>query len=85
MPSDSSLFSTLQRGDPQEKFIRPALEGTENVLNSVATAPSVKRVVLTSSVAAVHGFNDDKIGTPYNEKDWNETSTAQVVGPFLLA
>ncbi|KAA0041423.1 Cinnamoyl-CoA reductase [Cucumis melo var. makuwa] len=39
--------------DPQAELIEPALKGTLNVLNSVAKASSVKRVVLTSSMAAV--------------------------------
>ena len=37
----------------QAELIEPALKGTLNVLNSVAKASSVKRVVLTSSMAAV--------------------------------
>ncbi|KAI8526173.1 hypothetical protein RHMOL_Rhmol13G0288400 [Rhododendron molle] len=39
--------------DPQVELIDPALKGTLNVLGSCAKAPSIKRVVLTSSIAAV--------------------------------
>ncbi|KAH7837864.1 hypothetical protein Vadar_018961 [Vaccinium darrowii] len=39
--------------DPQTELIDPALKGTLNVLESCAKASSVKRVVLTSSMAAV--------------------------------
>ncbi|KAI3972688.1 hypothetical protein MKX01_019346 [Papaver californicum] len=39
--------------DPQAELIEPAVKGTLNVLGSCARTPSVKRVVLTSSVAAV--------------------------------
>ncbi|XP_043691633.1 phenylacetaldehyde reductase-like [Telopea speciosissima] len=39
--------------NPQAELIDPALKGTLNVLGSCAKAPSVKRVVVTSSVAAV--------------------------------
>ncbi|CAN0901784.1 Phenylacetaldehyde reductase [Linum grandiflorum] len=35
------------------ELIDPALKGTLNVLNSCAKTPSIKRVVLTSSIAAV--------------------------------
>ncbi|MCI06903.1 cinnamoyl-CoA reductase 1-like, partial [Trifolium medium] len=39
--------------DPQAELIDPALKGTLNVLNSCAKSASLKRVVLTSSIAAV--------------------------------
>ncbi|XP_010536092.1 PREDICTED: cinnamoyl-CoA reductase 1-like [Tarenaya hassleriana] len=39
--------------DPQAELIDPAVKGTLNVLNSCAKTSSVKRVVVTSSMAAV--------------------------------
>ncbi|XP_062174161.1 phenylacetaldehyde reductase-like isoform X1 [Alnus glutinosa] len=42
--------------DPQAELIDPALKGTLNVLRSCAKVPTVKRVVITSSMAAV-AFN----------------------------
>ncbi|KAK9079389.1 hypothetical protein SSX86_001060 [Deinandra increscens subsp. villosa] len=42
--------------DPQRELIEPALKGTLNVLGSCSKASSVKRVVVTSSIAAV-AFN----------------------------
>lgn len=39
--------------NPQAELIDPAVKGTLNVLKSCAKSPSVKRVVLTSSVSAV--------------------------------
>ncbi|KAK0603348.1 hypothetical protein LWI29_003982 [Acer saccharum] len=42
--------------DPQAELIDPAVNGTLNVLNACAKIPSIKRVVLTSSIAAV-AFN----------------------------
>ncbi|KAM0008931.1 putative cinnamyl-alcohol dehydrogenase [Helianthus debilis subsp. tardiflorus] len=42
--------------DPQTELIEPALKGTLNVLGSCSKASSVKRVVVTSSLAAV-AFN----------------------------
>ncbi|KAI4306728.1 hypothetical protein L6164_029981 [Bauhinia variegata] len=43
----------LDAKDPQVELIDPAVKGTLNVLKSCAKSPSVKRVVLTSSTAAV--------------------------------
>ncbi|KAJ6853078.1 cinnamoyl-CoA reductase 1-like [Iris pallida] len=42
--------------DPQAELIEPAVKGTLNVLGSCIKTTSVKRVVVTSSMAAV-GFN----------------------------
>ncbi|KAL9260524.1 Phenylacetaldehyde reductase-like protein [Drosera capensis] len=39
--------------DPQTELLDPAVKGTLNVLGSCAKFPSIKRVILTSSVAAV--------------------------------
>ena len=59
--------------DPQKDLVDPALKGTLNVLLACAKAGSVKKVVLTSSVAAV--FDEPISGHVYTEKDWNETSS----------
>jgi dihydroflavonol-4-reductase len=60
--------------DPIKDIIEPAVEGTLNVLRS-AERCGVKRVALTSSVAAVLGW-EARSGR-YTEQDWNETSTAE--------
>lgn len=44
----------------QEELIEPAVKGTLNVLRSCKKVPSVKRVVLTSSMAAVM-FNSNPL------------------------
>lgn len=64
--------------DPQKDLVDPALLGTRNVLNSVNRAKSVKRVVLTSSCAAIIGDSKDCLNYPNGvatEEQWNETST----------
>ena len=64
--------------DAHEALIRPALEGTQNVLNSVERTPSVKRVVLTSSVAAAYGEAVDLLREPNQtatEDSWNTSSS----------
>lgn len=51
------LYQLLKLVPPfQAELLDPAVKGTLNVLNSCAKSPSVKRVVLTSSIAAV-AFN----------------------------
>jgi len=66
--------------NPEEELIRPAKEGTRNVLESAKRIPTVKRVVLTSSVVAIYGDNADVALTPgrvFTEKEWNTTSSAE--------
>ncbi|KAJ6385268.1 hypothetical protein OIU77_028454 [Salix suchowensis] len=43
----------LGTNDPHANLIEPAVKGTQNVLKSCARFPSVKRVILTSSMASV--------------------------------
>ena len=62
----------------QKELIEPALEGTRNVLNSVNSTESVRRVVLTSSVAAVYGDAADQSSTEndiFTEEHWNFSSS----------
>ena len=64
--------------DPLKEVIDPALNGTKNVLNSVNAIKSVKKVVVTSSVAAIYGDNIDSKKVPggvFDETMWNKTST----------
>lgn len=64
--------------DPQRDLVDPALQGTENVLNSANQIETVKRVVLTSSCAAIIGDARDCESYPNGiatEEQWNTTST----------
>jgi len=66
--------------DPQKELVDPAQLGTRNVLNEVNRTPSVKRVVLTSSCAAIYGDNADLQNTPngiFTEEIWNTTSSLE--------
>ena len=53
----------------EEELIRPARDGTVRVLKAALTA-NVKRVVLTSSVAAIQGGHPEKERT-FDENDWS--------------
>ena len=82
----ASPFS-LDIQDPQRDLVDPALKGTQNVLQSANQCPSVKRVVLTSSVAAVMADNTDIAdakGDHFTEADWNERSSLKH-GPYLYS
>ena len=53
-------------------LIKPAVDGTLNVLRACAAAHSVKRVVLTSSIAAVAGQDVPDFTKNYTEEDWTD-------------
>lgn len=74
----ASPFNPSKVRDAQAELIRPALEGTRNVLGAVEQTPSIERVVLTSSMAALYGDARDIEGMPghrVDEGQWNSTST----------
>ncbi|XP_055927795.1 uncharacterized protein LOC129959042 [Argiope bruennichi] len=61
-----------------DDVIKPAVDGTKNVLQACADAGTVKRVVITSSVAAVHGEMVMEEGKEYTEGDWTNTESASL-------
>ncbi len=64
--------------DPQKELIDPAVKGTANVLESAGEVPSVKRVVVTSSCAAIYTDCIDTVNAPggeLTEEIWNTTSS----------
>ncbi len=64
--------------DPQRDLVDPAVLGTENVLDQATRTPTVKRVVLTSSCAAIYTDCTDLDITPGNiftEGIWNSTAS----------
>lgn len=70
----------VKPAEVQAKLLDPAIQGTENVLGSVNRSPSVRRVVLTSSVAAIYG-NPMERGPNhvFTEEDWCTTPSATVM------
>lgn len=69
---------TVDVEDPQKELIDPAVKGTENVLNTAKEVISVKRVVVTSSCAAIYTDALDTINAPngrLNEAVWNTTAS----------
>lgn len=69
---------TLTVDDPQRDLVDPAQLGTRNVLEEASRTPSVERVVVTSSCAAIYGDNADMArtgGEPLTEAVWNTSSS----------
>lgn len=70
----ASPFPASTPKNPEAEVIRPAVDGTINVLTACAESGSVKKVVLTSSIAAI---SCGLLGHPgrkehvYTEEDWS--------------
>ena len=58
--------------DPQRDLVDPAVNGTISILESASENPDVKRVIITSSFAAISNGPRDE---PYDETDWNTTAS----------
>jgi nucleoside-diphosphate-sugar epimerase len=66
--------------DPQNDLIEPAVQGTRNVLETANQTPSVKRVVITSSCAAIYTDAIECKNAPdgaLTEENWNTTSSIE--------
>lgn len=64
--------------DGELQMLRPALEGVRNVLGSANEAPTVERVVLTSTIGAIFGDYSDALEMPghvLSEAFFNTTSS----------
>lgn len=75
--------------DNERDLLRPAIDGTVNILQSVKKyAPQVNRVVITSSFAAIADLSKgNRPGHTYTEADWNpatyeEAAKPTTPGPF---
>ncbi|KAJ3214204.1 methylglyoxal reductase (NADPH-dependent) gre2 [Dinochytrium kinnereticum] len=64
--------------DVYKDLIDPAVKGTTGILHSIVKyAPTVKRVVITSSMAAIRSANPVN-PAGLSEEDWNELSLAEL-------
>ena len=74
----ASPFFIQDIQNAEKELIEPAVKGTQNIIHSIEQTPSVKKMVLTSSVVAIYGDNADirkaKKRT-FTEKNWNISST----------
>lgn len=71
---------TIDIKDPQKELVDPAKLGTRNVLEQANKTPTVKRVVVTSSCAAIYADNADLNKTPngiFTEDIWNTSASLE--------
>jgi dihydroflavonol-4-reductase len=66
----ASPFPAVAPADEND-LIRPAVEGTLRVLRAAAKSSTVRRVVVTSSVAAVAYGHGDSQSHAFTEEDWS--------------
>lgn len=67
----ASPFFFTPKTDPLEELVRPAVEGTRNVLRTCIATASVQRVVVTSSCAACY-VTREAADHYYTERDWSD-------------
>ncbi|VUC35164.1 unnamed protein product [Clonostachys rosea] len=66
--------------DPQKELLDPAINGTTGILNALKkSAPQVRRVVVTSSFAAI--IDESHLSDPnhtFSEESWNPDTAADI-------
>ena len=67
----ASPFFLSGYADGEEALVRPAVQGTTTVCNAAISTPSVSRVILTSSTAAVY-LDERAPDHVYDEDDWSD-------------
>lgn len=81
----SPFIMQVPKGKEKEMLLDPAVKGTENVLDACSRSSSVRRVVITSSVAAVHGDAWEKgEGHVFTADDWN-SSSSETFQPYFYS
>lgn len=73
--------------DGNAQMLQPALRGTQNVLDAVNTVPSVRRVVMTSTVGAIFGDYSDvlQMKDQVLTEEYFNTSSTLANGPYHYA
>ncbi len=64
--------------DPYESVVKPAVEGTKNIIESVkANSTTIERFVNISSIAAVLSLDKERDTYLFTDEDWNTWSTVE--------
>ena len=70
-----AAVARLTAPNPQAQIVDPSIEGARTVL-AAATKAGVRRVVLTSSIAAIGSYRASQ-EHPLTEADWNDVATLE--------
>ncbi|GAA0159018.1 hypothetical protein Leryth_020445 [Lithospermum erythrorhizon] len=70
--------------DPKTEILKPAVDGTLNVLRSCKRNPSLKRVVLTSSSSTIRAKEDIDPNVPLDESSWSSEELCETLGIWYV-
>jgi len=76
----ASPFKISGIRDPENELIKPAVAGVRNIFASIKKTGTIRRVVLTSSIAAIYGDAIESAsveGGIFTDNHWNETSSPE--------
>ncbi len=76
MIHSAAVVDIQEVADPYATIVKPAVDGTRNVLASALASGSVKRFVITSSCIAVQIY-DRPLDYVFTESDWNTWSSVE--------
>jgi dihydroflavonol-4-reductase len=82
----ASPVPTVAVKDEEAEVIQPAIDGVLNVLRAASACPSVRRVVLTSSVSAVNEGRTGEWSTHvFDEADWSAVADASKTSAYAIS
>mmetsp|Transcript_28563 Transcript_28563/g.56141 ORF Transcript_28563/g.56141 Transcript_28563/m.56141 type:complete len:391 (-) Transcript_28563:282-1454(-) len=82
----AAIVQMFPKKDGVKEIIDPSHKGTKNVLDSVAKNPSVKRIIHTSSVAAIQRYDrpSSYVFTEKDEATWSSVQNGDFYGVAKL-
>jgi len=72
----AAVVDIMSPKNAQKEVVDPSVVGVNNVLSSIGKQSSVKRLIHTSSIAAIQRVNE-KDGFKFTDKDWNTYSSIE--------
>lgn len=77
---------TFDTTDPENDLVVPAMKGTENILAAAKTFSTAKRIVITSSDAAIYSAEDEQNSSlSFDETSWNNIAYKDAISNPVYA